>query len=195
MGKIVTPKNIFNVNQKLALLSGIKDPTFAWTDPDSVPEPEGPPPIPPEVQKHQMTLQADAQKFQAQAQMDQQKQGVEMQNKQAEAQQRSQLEMALARVREEAATDRALRAKEMELIAQNMMQGNQHDMDRMGQEQVSASSQVAELIPALAQAMQMMAQSMQIMQAAVSTLAAPKTGHMVRNKDGSFSVQTQPMIQ
>ena len=196
MGKLVTPKNIFNVNQKLALLSGIKDPTFAWTDPDTVPPPPpGPPPIPPEVQKHQMTLQADAQKFQAQAQMDQQKQGVEMQNKQAEAQQKAQLEMALAQIREEAATDRALRSKEMELVAQNMMQGNQHDMTRMGEEQVSTSAQVAELIPAMAQAMQMMAQSMQLMQAAVSTLAAPKTGHMVRNKDGSFSVQTQPMIQ
>ena len=76
LGKLVTWKNIFNVQVKLAELAGIKDPSFAWTDPDTVQQ-QQPQPDPQQaaqqkaqmdmaLEKYKAELQADVERYKAQ---------------------------------------------------------------------------------------------------------------------------------
>lgn len=69
MGLLVTPKNIYNVQAKIAENAGFKNVGDFWNDPEGNPAPkdDGPPP---EVQKEQMKIEAEQQKFQAEAQLE-----------------------------------------------------------------------------------------------------------------------------
>lgn len=196
MGKLITPKNIYNVQSKIAELAGIKDPTFAWTDPDTIPPPPpAPPPVDPKVQTTQMTLQADGQKFQAQAGLDQQKHALELQDKQVQREHDAALKIELQRMSDEAETNRALLLENMRLTAQAGMQQQAERTEGAAKETEGAATQMANVLPAMAQALQMVAEGMQAMQQVAAVLAAPKAGRAVKNKDGSFSVITEPIIQ
>jgi hypothetical protein len=194
LGKVVTVKNLYNVQRKIAALAGFKDPTFAWTDPESVPEPPPPGP-PPEVQKQQMILQADQQKFQAQTGIDQQKQSVEMQDKAAARQHDAELQMALATLKEEAETNRVLLVENMRLQSQQAMQGKADELEAQGKNTEQSAVQLADMAPVIGEAISMLAQSVQAMQQALQVLTLPKVGKTMRNKDGSFSVVVEPVMQ
>lgn len=71
--KLLTPKNVFNLQARLAENAGFKNPEEFWTDPDTVQEPDRPPPPDPRVMLEQAKLQNDQHKTQAQMQLDTQK--------------------------------------------------------------------------------------------------------------------------
>jgi hypothetical protein len=195
MGKLVTPKNLYNVQRKMAELAGIKDPSFAWTDPDTVQAPPpAPPPVDPKVQTTQMTLQADQQKFQAQAGIDQQNKAADLQDAQMARQHDAELQLALAQIKEQAATDRALQLKQLDVMAQAGMAQQAARTQEAADANGEALGGMAQVAPAIAQAMQMMAEGMNAMQQVAQLLAAPKQGRAVKNKDGSFSVITEPVL-
>jgi hypothetical protein len=72
-GQLVNPQNLYAGALKQLKAMGERTPEQLLTDPSTLPQPDpnAPPPTPPEIEKAQMELQADAQKFQAQAQNDQ----------------------------------------------------------------------------------------------------------------------------
>lgn len=78
-GKLITPKNIYNLQARLVENAGFKNPGEFWTDPDTVQEPPGPPPPDPKVTLEQAKLQNDQQKTVATMQFDQQKTAAQMQ--------------------------------------------------------------------------------------------------------------------
>lgn len=78
-GKLITPKNIYNLQARLVENAGFKNPGEFWTDPDTVQEPPGPPPPDPKVMLEQAKLQGEQQKTAATLQFDQQKTAAEMQ--------------------------------------------------------------------------------------------------------------------
>lgn len=195
LGQVVTVKNLYNVQRKIAALAGFKDPSFAWTDPESIPPPTEPPPPPPEVQKQQMILQADQQKFQAQTGIDQQKQSVEMQDKAAARQHDAELQMALAQLKEEAETNRVLMVEQLRAQSQQAMQGRAEALEANGKATEQSAVQLADMAPVIGDALAMLAQSVQAMQQALQVLALPKVGKAIRNRDGSFSVVTEPVMQ
>jgi hypothetical protein len=82
-GKLITPKNIYNLQARLAENAGFKNPGEFWTDPGDGPmEPPPPPPPDPRVMLAQAQLQNDQQKTQAEMQIGQQKTQAEMQAEQ-----------------------------------------------------------------------------------------------------------------
>lgn len=161
-GRLVTPKNLFNLQAKLAENAGFKNASEFWTDPDTVPpqEPQANPLLQVEqaklqndVQKTQAQMQADVQKTQAQMQMDAQKSeaqmalereklAADMQFKAAEAERQRQHELSIEQMRLEAKQQEKL----MELAAQQVSSQVSPDM---GQDQV------AQAIAMLAQSMNM----------------------------------------
>jgi hypothetical protein len=192
LGKLLTVDNLYNVQKKIAELAGIKDPNFAWTDPKNIPPaPQQPPPVDPTIQK---TLQADQQKFQAQAGIDQQAKAAEFQQAQVAREHDAQLQMALAQLKEQAETDRVLQLKQLDIIAQSGMQQKNDDARDVAAQNGDVVSGMAQVAPAIAQAMQMMAEGMRAMQQVAALLAAPKQGRAVKNKDGSISVITEPVL-
>lgn len=78
-GKLITPKNIYNLQARLIENAGFKNPGEFWTDPDTVQTPPGPPPPDPKVMLEQAKLQGEQQKAAAEMQMDRQKTAEEMQ--------------------------------------------------------------------------------------------------------------------
>ena len=93
MGVMITPKNLYNLQSKKAIVAGFKDPNVFWTAPPDNWQPPPPPPHP-QVQVAQIKAQADQQaeqqKMQYQSQLDQmqahQKQTIEITQMQADAQ-------------------------------------------------------------------------------------------------------------
>ena len=76
-GQVITPKNIYNLQARLAENAGFKNPAEFWTDPDTVP-PKQPQPDP-KVQLEQAKMQAAQQKTQVEMVADQQKTVAQMQ--------------------------------------------------------------------------------------------------------------------
>lgn len=71
MGKLVTPKNLYNGVIRATEKAGLKNPEAYWTDPDSIPP--APPQEPPEIQKAKIDAQVKQGQAAQQAQLDQQK--------------------------------------------------------------------------------------------------------------------------
>lgn len=84
-GQMIDAKRIYNLMQKKGELAGFKDISPFLNDPEGQPPPPPPPP-PPEIQKAQMQIEADKQKFAAEQQMEAQKmqQDQQMQIQQAQ---------------------------------------------------------------------------------------------------------------
>lgn len=68
MGVLVTPKNLYNLQSKKAIVAGFKDPNVFWTAPPDNWQPPPPPP-PPEIAIEQMKQQGAQQKLQQEGQM------------------------------------------------------------------------------------------------------------------------------
>lgn len=113
-GKIITPKNIYNLQARLAENAGFKNPDEFWTDPDTVQEPPGQPKPDPKVMLEQAKLQGEQQKAAAEMQMDRQKSQAEMQWEREKFAMQQQFDA------EQAEQDRQLQlaTKRMELEAQ-----------------------------------------------------------------------------
>jgi len=84
--KLITPKNIYNLQVRLAENAGFKNPNEFWTDPQPQPDPK--------IQLKQMDLQADAQKFQAESQLTRELEALKLQAKQRETQMQLELQAA-----------------------------------------------------------------------------------------------------
>lgn len=107
---LVNPKNVYNLQARLAENAGFLNPGEFWTDPATVPPPPpGPPPLTPEqikaqasmaelqfkAQQEQMRYQAD---IQMKMQVDQNRQEYEARQKQLELQQQAELEQLKAQM-------------------------------------------------------------------------------------------------
>lgn len=124
-GRLVTPKNIYNLQARLVENAGFKNPAEFWTDPDTQPPPPPAPPDP-KVQIEQAKLQNDQQKAQAEMQMGVQKTQAEM------AWERESFMLDQQFKAEQAERDRQLQLamKQMELQAQ---QATDPRLDQMAQ--------------------------------------------------------------
>lgn len=85
-GKLITPKNIYNLQARLVENAGFKNVGEFWTDPGDDPVQLPPPPPDPKLQIEQMKQQADIQRFQAESQMTQQLEQMKAQAKLQEVQ-------------------------------------------------------------------------------------------------------------
>lgn len=166
LGKLVTMKNIYNLQSDLAELSGEKNPDKYWTDPDTVPPPPPPGP-PPEVQKAQMELQADQQKFQAQSSLEMQKHQDSMSLEKYKAEMKASLDFEIAQMREQfkrdiessridassrPAANINLGGNDIATILQSGNQETQNLMAQVAQMQAQGFAQMSEAISQLAQA-------------------------------------------
>lgn len=97
LGKLVTLKNIYNVQTKLAELAGFKNPAFAWTDPESV-EPQEPQPSP-EQQKLQAQMELEQRKAQQQAEIERYKADMQAELERFKAVLKQQTDLAVAEIK------------------------------------------------------------------------------------------------
>ena len=93
-GKLITPKNIYNLQTRLVENAGFKNPAEFWTDPGDGPMEMPKPPPDPAIQLKQMELQADSQKFQAQSMLEKELESVKAQAKLQEVQATLELQAA-----------------------------------------------------------------------------------------------------
>lgn len=124
-GTLVTAKNIYNLQARLAENAGFKNPGEFWTDPDTVQpkEPQSPPPDP-SVEIEKAKLQNDIHKTQANMQMDAQKSQAEMMLE------REKFEAELAFKAAEAEKDRQLQRELEAMRLQAQMAQREHDLMR-----------------------------------------------------------------
>lgn len=160
--QLVNPKNVYNLQARLAENAGFKNPNEFWTDPATLPPPQPQqPPLDPLVMVEQAKLQAqqqktqiEAQQSQAEMQLDQQsaaaklqleaqKFQAEMAFKASEAERQREHEMAMEHMR----IAKAERQKAIELAAQSI-RASEIDDNGDGKEM-----RVADAILALAQSM------------------------------------------
>lgn len=81
--KLLKPKNVYNLQAKIAENAGFKSPEMFWTDPDTVPD--QPPPPNPQIMVEQAKLQAKQQESQISIQTDREKHMLELQFKAQQA--------------------------------------------------------------------------------------------------------------
>lgn len=145
-GVLVTPKNLYNLQARLAENAGFKNPAEFWTDPETA-QPQPPKPDP-KVQAEQAKLQSEQQKTAAQMQLDVQKTQAQM------------------------AWDREKTALELQWKAEQAERDRQHQLQmEMLRKELSTPAEIPEedddgpdekdqLMAAVLQTMQMVAQSM-----------------------------------
>lgn len=93
MGKLVTMKNLYNVQAKIAENAGFKDPSFAWTDPDTVPA------QPPQPDPMQQKLEQDKKQAEADAALEKYKADLDAQNERYKAQLKADTDIAIAQIK------------------------------------------------------------------------------------------------
>lgn len=76
--QLLSPKQVFNVQARLAENAGFKNPEEFWVDPDTVPKDNSLPPPDPKVELEKAKLQDSQQKAQAEMQLEMQKQDKEL---------------------------------------------------------------------------------------------------------------------
>lgn len=145
-GKLITPKNLYNLQARLVENAGFKNVGEFWTDPESLPPEQPKPPQPdPRVMVEQAKLQNDQQKTQAQMQIEQQKSQVEMQAEQQRFEMKLQFDANQAELK---------RQHELEIEAMRL-QAKQQDalMSAQMNQQPDQMNQVAEALAMLAQSL------------------------------------------
>jgi hypothetical protein len=184
LGKVVTLKNIYNVQRKVAEMAGLKDPTFAWTDPDTVPPPEPPPPSP-ELQREQMRQEADAQKFQAQAELDREKRAADQSLAQWQAEFQAQVTLQLEQIKQDAETARAIQLEHIKAL--NQANSQSREFEERGKERTETEA-VKTIVPAMADALNQVQEVAQQAVMASQALAGAKAERIekVRDKAGKL---------
>lgn len=97
--QLLSPKQVFNVQARLAENAGFKNPEEFWLDPDTVPEDDSPPPPDPKVELEKARLQDSQQKAQAEMQLEMQKQDKELAFKAEQADLDRQLKLQMEQLR------------------------------------------------------------------------------------------------
>jgi hypothetical protein len=98
--KLISPKQIYNVQARLAENAGFKNPAEFWLDPDKVPDtPPPPPPIDPKIMLEQAKLKDSQQKGMAEMQMEAQKQDKELAFKAQQAELDRQSDIAIEQMK------------------------------------------------------------------------------------------------
>jgi hypothetical protein len=167
-GKLITPKNIYNLQARLVENAGFKNPGEFWTDPDTVQAPPpGPPPPDPKVMLEKEKLQQQQQKDVAQFQMDREKSAAQM------AQDREQFNAELAFKAAEAERDRIFKLQ-MEGMKADVA-ATSEQVDEEGEAMESQPSQT-DLLMAVIQGLQAIQESMN---APRSLVRDPETGETV----------------
>jgi hypothetical protein len=161
-GRLVTPKNLFNLQAKLAENAGFKNPAEFWTDPDTVP-PQPPQPNP-MVQVEQAKLQNEVQKTQAQMQM-----------KAQESQAELELKAQIAQMER----DQALQIEQMRLAAKEREKAMEIAAAQGRQVVLSEDGVMQDAPPAQEVLMSQVAQSLALLAQAIS---APK--QVIRDETG-----------
>jgi len=139
LGMLVNPKNLYNLQKRKVELSGFKDASEFFTDPETVPPPPPQQPQPdPKVQIEGAKLQQSAQQFQVETRTDQQKFMLEKQFEAQQAERTRQHEKEL---------------KAMELRAQQILTQPQLPAEQ-------GETQENQALMAMAQSVQMLAQAM-----------------------------------
>lgn len=92
LGKLVTMKNLYQVQAKIAENAGFKDPSFAWTDPDTVQDQ-------PQQDPAQAQMQAEQQKAQMQAQVEKYKADLQAENERYKAQLKAETDVLIAQIK------------------------------------------------------------------------------------------------
>lgn len=163
-GKLITPKNIYNLQARLVENAGLKNPGEFWTDPDTVQTPPGPPPPDPKVMLEQAKLQGEQQKAAAEMQMDRQQTAEEMQWE------REKFAMQLQFDAEQAERDRQFKLQMESLKAAPAMPMSVEPMDE----------------PMPSQTDVLLAQVLETMQGMTQMLSAPR--QIVRDPESGVAV-------
>ena len=180
--QIVSPRNVYALQARLAENAGFKNAGEFWTDPATLPPPpQGPPPLTPEQIKAQASMaelqfkaQQDQMKFQADLQMkmqvDQNRQEYEARQKQLELQQQAELEQLKAQ----------MQAQQAE--AKMAFEAAQREQDRMLEMEIERMKLIG--TPEAEEAGEMKQQQMLMtLSAIVDKLTAPK--RVVRDAEGA----------
>lgn len=168
-GKLITPKNIYNLQARLIENAGFKNPGEFWTDPDTVQTPPpGPPPPDPKVMLEKEKLQQQQQKDVAQFQMDREKSAAQM------AQDREQFNAELAFKAEQAERERIFKLQ-MEGMKADVV-ATSEPVDADGEAIESEPSQTDQLLAQVLQGLQVIYQAMN---APRSLVRDPETGETV----------------
>jgi hypothetical protein len=162
-GKLVTPKNIYNTQVRLAENAGFKNPGEFWTDPGEGPM-QMPPPAPdPKVMLEKEKLQQTQQKDVANFQLDQQKTAAEM------AWEREKFDKQLAFDAEQAERDR-----QFKLQMEAMKASSQPEAPEIEQDDQPSQTDV------------LLAQVLETMQGITQVLSAPR--QIVRDPESGMAV-------
>lgn len=181
MGLLVEPKHIFNVQSKIALLAGFKDPALFWKDPGEGFQP--PPPQEPElVQAEKVKAEASMQKAQADGQVEMQKATLDAGVERQKALIAAAVELLIAGARqetdnrrlanEESFTDKRL-AHEAEMVAVKSTGKPKKKPGEPSDDDIAANRH-EQTIAAILNGMQQL----------VATIAAPKSKELVRDGSG-----------
>jgi hypothetical protein len=186
LDKVVTLKNMYNVQAKIVENAGFKAVEEFWTDPETAqqqPQEEKPDP---EMQKLQMEQQADAQKFQAETQLKQEEQAMNMElerEKMAFEREKFYAELQLK------AQQGVASAATVNIDGKEQIGALTESLGSMAQDQAARLEQAQMMI---ANAAQVMASAAATVQQAMASMSAPK--RVIRDEMGRVAgVEAVPM--
>lgn len=192
--QLIDAKKIFNYEQKKIELMGFKDVATFLNDPEGQPPPQ--PQKPPEIQKAEMQIQADKEKFAAESQM----KAVEMEQEGQLQMQKAQIDAEVARYKAELDAQVKIQVEQMRAQMEHERELRRVEVDGMvGMKQAEnagkggATIQIEDREGSLKNASQqltghteVMAQGLSMMAQAVADLkeAMSRPKQIVRGKDG-----------
>lgn len=173
MGLLVTPKNLYNLQAKIAENAGFKNVGDFWTDPgDKMPEPpaQQAPEADPKVVTTRMQIEADAQKFNAQSVLDERSKQAELQN-----------DLEKERIKQEGETQREAMRLYAAQVQPSQVQIQQPNMEALAAAMGGGNELLAQAVMQMADAQRAQSEAlMGVMQA----LSAPKQTQIVRDEAG-----------
>ena len=177
LGKLVTPKNLYNVQAKIAENAGFKDASFAWTNPDDIPEQ---PPAPPQPSDAQIKAEADMQTTQMQIQADGQKTQAQIEADAQKTQAQIEADIGIARVKAE--IDAQAMIAKAQIDAQAKVQIAEITARQQANAEGAAQEASGNLQNMAVGQSQVLSDAMSILAASIERLNAPK--RIVRDESG-----------
>jgi hypothetical protein len=163
-GLLLTPKNVYNLQARLAENAGFKNPGEFWTDPGDQPvKPPAPPPDP-RVMLEQAKMQADAQKFQAETARLRETETLKAQAKLQEIQ--ANLELQAANDMRDSEREQAKMMAQREQFAVELeFKAQQAELDRQFKLQLEGMKNAESVLPVVEQQIQIMQERFDAMMA------------------------------